>query len=170
MNFARIKLVVVSWLAVGLALAQDPASTPCLDNPIQWERRAGEPTSPGAAVIVSAEGMRNLGVTSVAEMLEQMPREPAAVPQCSSPIERNIGGLGWHVSECRGTEDLTILRFEPHPPSESPYFITLSLMRGMCSVRTPATLTDDFQRARAALQQLTREEIDQLVADVREDE
>ena len=79
------------------AHTQEPSITPCLDNPIQWERKAGPAQPPSATSSVGAEDVVSLGSIRVAEMSAQLPSQEPVEGQCSSPIEREVSGNLWLV-------------------------------------------------------------------------
>lgn len=72
-------LTVLAWSG---GLAQESLCNPCVDPPVNRIRRS-DFAPPGSTVTVTAEDMRNLGVTSVAEMIAQL---PSNVPEAGTGL------------------------------------------------------------------------------------
>jgi len=58
-------------LSAAAALAQESLCNPCVDPPVI---RRDNFVSPGATNVIRAEDMRNLGVVSVADLIDQLQR------------------------------------------------------------------------------------------------
>jgi hypothetical protein len=77
---ARLALTFVPFVA---ASAQESLCNPCVDPPLI--RRNDFNNGPNGTIIIRAEDMRNLGVTSVAEMVSQLPSNETSSPY-NSPV------------------------------------------------------------------------------------
>jgi hypothetical protein len=62
------------------ASAQDSLCNPCVDPPRIRRDLSIEASGPNGTIIVTSEQMRNLGITSVAEMVSQLPGNATASP------------------------------------------------------------------------------------------
>lgn len=76
---SSLVLIVVPFLA---ASAQESLCNPCVDPPVNRIRRDQfiDSNGIGSTITVTAEDMRNLGITSVADMINQLPGVSAPTP------------------------------------------------------------------------------------------
>ena len=167
MGLRRIKFGAVVALTVSTGQAQDLQIRPCIENPIQWVRDAGQHTLSGAdSNAIRAEGMLDLGVVDVASLIAAT--DPQVYePVCSAPIERVYADLRWLVSECEGTTTLTLLRFIAGAGNDLSVQFTVGLIDDRCSIGSNRPLEGDVERSYNALRELTWQDINQLIADIR---
>lgn len=165
---ASLAPIVVSPVAFG----QEPR--PCIDNPIQYERRPGL-SSLSEGTVVTTEDMRDLGVVSVAEIVAQSSDQPRGVDtpgdrnqECGSGIEKVYGGMNWLLRECETGTELRVIRVDPSPGNTTPTQFTFLLRDSRCNLAVGPTLHPDAEATYAELRGLTETELDDLLREVSE--
>jgi len=162
-----IRLLLLSAVVASPAFSQEPEGATCRGNPLIWERKAGDLQSPNETSVIASEGMRTLGIVSVAEMIKALPNGGAG-PMCTEAIEKTLGGDRWLVSECGDLDgEMAILGLEPGSRNPNTLRFTVTLLNGKCRVDTNVSLDEPGQSTYEYLQDSTLAELDALVAEVR---
>ena len=107
-----LALTLVPFVA---ALAQESLCNPCVDPPLIRRNEFIEINRSNRTIIVTAEDMRNLGVTSVAEMVSQLPSNTTGSPYASSVSLGNSDAFPaqFAAAFAAAASHLQLLEYEP---------------------------------------------------------